>query len=134
LYNDITPFGTDIKIDNNFYPLVANNGELITISSIDTALQDIYLLLVTKKGSLFYDKEFGSDLPDIINNDELIEDDIENSVISALETDIRIDLNTIKVKATQDVGILRLDISFNLLADDTPYNILIPNIYEALAL
>ncbi len=62
-------FGYDIALDGAGQARVAINGELLLVSGTDTAIQDIILRLNTYIGTLFYDVEFGSRLPDWVYDD-----------------------------------------------------------------
>lgn len=57
-------WGQDIALDASGQARVAANGELVLTEGVDTGVQDIRIRLSTYLGTLFYDKTFGSLLPD----------------------------------------------------------------------
>lgn len=66
-------FAQDIALDKTGQARVAANGELVLTDGPATGVQDIKLRLSTYLGTLFFDKEYGSLLPDWMyeDNDEL---------------------------------------------------------------
>lgn len=62
-------FGWDILLDEDRRPIVAANGELVWCDGIDAAVQDIKLRVFTYLKGLFYDREFGSTIPDYIHDE-----------------------------------------------------------------
>ena len=62
-------FGSDILLDENDQAVVAANGELVWCDGLDAAVQDIRLRVFTRLGGLFYDRYFGSTIPDYIHDD-----------------------------------------------------------------
>ena len=65
--NDI--FGSDILLDEDRLPIVAANGEMVWCDGITAAVQDIKLRVFTYLEGLFYDREFGSTIPDYIHEE-----------------------------------------------------------------
>ncbi len=65
--NDI--FGFDILLDEDRRPVVAANGELAWCDGLAAAVQDIKLRVYTYLRGLFYDREFGSTIPDYIHDE-----------------------------------------------------------------
>lgn len=65
--NDI--FGSDILLDEDRQPVVAANGELTWCDGLTAAVQDIRLRVFTCLEGLFYDREFGSTIPDYIHDE-----------------------------------------------------------------
>lgn len=57
-------WGQDIALDESGQARVAANGELVLTEGVETGVQDIRIRLSTYLGALFYDKTFGSLLPD----------------------------------------------------------------------
>ncbi len=62
-------YGQDIKLGDDGQAIVAANGQLVLTEGIETVLQDIRLRFMTPLGSLFYAKNYGSDLINF-NRDE----------------------------------------------------------------
>lgn len=62
-------FGSDILLDENRQAVVAANGELVWCDGITAAVQDIKLRVYTYLEGLFYDREFGSTIPDYIHDE-----------------------------------------------------------------
>ena len=62
-------FGSDIKTGEDGQALVAANGELVLTNGVETGLQDIRETIITPRGSLFYDIEFGSRIHDWIHEE-----------------------------------------------------------------
>lgn len=65
--NDI--FGFDILLDERRQAVVAANGELVWCDGLTAAVQDIELRVYTYIEGLFYDREFGSTIPDYIHDE-----------------------------------------------------------------
>lgn len=85
-------FGQDISLNwSTMQPRVAANGELILTDGPATGVQDIVLALKTYLGSLFYDVEHGSTLPDWIKaeNTEAARLSFEAEVRRVLRSDPR---------------------------------------------
>ena len=57
-------WGQDIALDNDGQAKVAANGCLILTEEVETGLQDVFLRLFTRLGTLFYDADFGSLISD----------------------------------------------------------------------
>lgn len=55
-------YGLDMMLDESLQAVVAANGEVAVTEGAMAAIQDIRLRLATPLGSLFYDKEFGSEI------------------------------------------------------------------------
>lgn len=66
-YDDI--FGSDILLDENRQAVVAANGELVWCDGLTAAVQDIKLRVYTYLENLFYDRKFGSTIPDYIHDE-----------------------------------------------------------------
>jgi len=65
-------FGQDIALDADLQARVAANGELVLTDGADTGVQDIWLAICTYVGTLFYNAEFGSRIPDWFKEENTI--------------------------------------------------------------
>lgn len=122
--NDI--FGSDIYMDDDFKPSILNNGELRLVTGTETILQDIRLRLITLKGTLFYDTTYGSDVPLFINDDEIDNTSISSEVTRSLEADPRVEPYSVSTVIERNMDEISIVVSFQLIGNDTPYNITIP--------
>jgi phage baseplate assembly protein W len=117
--NDI--FGGDIPLDENRRAVVAANGELVWCDGIAAAVQDIRLRVYTALGGLFYDRLFGSAIPDFIHD----ENTKSNRLSLNAEVRRRLELDARVLSGSVSSKILRWDesgivIEASWLFHDTP--------------
>jgi hypothetical protein len=121
-------FAQDIALAASGQAKVAANGELILTTGPETGVQDIRLRLTTYIGSLFYDKEFGSTLPDWImdENTELARLGFNAEVKRRIGEDPRVQAGSVacRVSAWDDQG-LRAEASFWFIGEDHARNLVI---------
>ena len=123
----MTIFGQDIALDDEQQAKVLANGELALTSGVDTAVQDVFLRLITPLGSLFYDPEYGSRLYEIIHEDahELMKISLPNEIARRLELDSRIVLGSVKAEVNNEVEKAIITVSWRFIDDDVPYNLVL---------
>ncbi len=123
----MTIFGQDIALDDEQQAKVLANGELALTSGVDTAVQDVFLRLITPLGSLFYDPEYGSRLYEIIHEDahELMKISLPNEIARRLELDSRIVLGSVKTEVNNEVEKAIITVSWRFIDDDVPYNLVL---------
>lgn len=105
---------TDIALDAEG-EIILEYADVALVEGKDCLLQDIKTRLMTDIGALFYDTSFGSGILRYIRApaDELTMLELKAAVKDALETDPRIDNNSVAVKVSADKeGILTAAISF----------------------
>jgi len=121
-----TDFGADFKLDQQYNPLFAANGEAIMINGSESAAQDIAIALKTPKGSLFYDDEFGSDLF-LYADDE--DSDMKRmhlciDINDTIHADPRVDYNSAYSQVDSwETGSIKLNSQFMLNGDAKSYRI-----------
>jgi len=121
-------YGQDILLDEQLQAIVAANGEVMVADGIQTAVQDIRLRLSTPLGSLFYDRDFGSRIPDFFHAENTLgnRQALCVEVVRRLNLEPRVDTGTptCKVMAWDYMGVT-LMATFNLIDEDHPYNLVI---------
>jgi len=96
-----TDFGSDIKLGDNYDPIITATGEPVIIAGPASVAQDVRLAIQTPKGGLFYDPEFGSDVVDYVHDDctdtnlRHLEIDLADSILS----DPRVEYNSVSISA-----------------------------------
>jgi len=121
-------FGQDIALDESMQARVAANGELVLTVGTETGLQDVKLRLFTYLASLFYDKNFGSLLPDWIYEDNTEENRIgfAAEVKRRLNLDPRIQPGTVSCSVTDwDETSIQAEASFDFIDTDHTENLVI---------
>jgi len=121
-------FGQDIKLDETGQAMVAANGELLLTTGTDTGSQDIKLRLATPLGTLFYDKEFGSNLHEWKND----ENSLSRRMGFCTEVTRRIRLDPRVVPGSESCSILSWDekgiktqVSWRFVNESHIYNLVI---------
>lgn len=116
-------FGSDILLNDNLEVCLSANGELQVVNSTDTVFQDIKLRLLTKKGTLFYNEEYGSNLPDFIMDDNIDETSLISEIIRTVESDTRVEPYSVKVNILKnEMGKIEAEITYQLIGYDTNIN------------
>lgn len=121
-------WGQDIALDGNGQAKVAANGELVLTDGVDTGVQDIALRLFTYLGTLFYDLDFGSLLPDWyqeestpVNRAALL-----GEITMRIEADPRVAIGSVKCKllAWNEKGVT-IDAAWKFIGEDHPLNLIL---------
>lgn len=118
---------TDIALDAEG-EIVWEYADLALVEGKDCLLQDIKTRLMTDIGALFYDTAFGSGVLRYIQApaDELTLLELKAAVKDALETETRIDNNSIAVKVSADKkGVLTVLISFVIAENGNNVNLVL---------
>lgn len=118
---------TDIALDAEG-EIVLEYADMTLVEGKDCLLQDIKTRLMTDIGALFYDTAFGSGVLRYIQApaDELTLLELKAAVKDALETEPRIDNNSVAVKVSADKeGILSAQISFMIAENGGAVNLVL---------
>lgn len=118
---------TDIALDTEG-EIVLEYADMALIEGKDCLLQDMRTRLMTDIGALFYDTAFGSGVLRYIRApaDELTMLELKAAVKDALETEPRIDNNSVAVKVSADKeGILSAQISFMIAENGGAVNLVL---------
>ncbi len=121
MMNDI--FGSDILLNDNLEVMLSSNGELQLVNGTNTVFQDIKLRLLTKKGTLFYNEDYGSNLPDFIMDDSIDETSLVSEIIRTVESDAKVEPYSVKVNILKnETGKIEAEITYQLIGYDTDIN------------
>lgn len=119
-------FGQDIALDTELQARVAANGELILTDGADTGVQDIWLAIYTYMGTLFYDTEFGSRIPDWFKEENTTANRLGfiAEVKRIVRKDPRVQPGTERcsISAWDNTGITA-EAAWQWIGDDHPYNL-----------
>ena len=121
-------WGQDIALDDDCQAKVAANGELILTSDVDTGVQDIRLRLLTYLGSLFYDLDFGSLIPDWFYEDStpLTRDAFISEIVMRVEADPRVVVGSVFAKIIAwDEKSISATIDWKFIGEDQPMNLVL---------
>lgn len=121
-------WGQDIALDDACQAKVAANGELILTSDVDTGVQDIRLRLLTYLGSLFYDLDFGSLIPDWFYEDStpLTRDAFISEIVMRVEADPRVIVGSVSAKIIAwDEKSISATIDWKFIDEDQPMNLVL---------
>lgn len=129
--------GTDIALDAEG-EIVLEYADLALVEGTGCLLQDMRTRLMTDTGALFYDNSFGSGVLRYIqaSADELTLLELKAALKDTLETESRIDSNSVAVKVSADKeGILSAQISFVIAESGNNVNLVLRldgtiNLYE----
>lgn len=122
------PWGQDIALDHNGQAKVAANGELVLTDGVDTGVQDIMLRLFTYLGTLFYDSEFGSLIPDWFYEEstKASRAAFVNEVARRVEMDPRVVLGSVKAKLLKwDGKSIDVEVFWRFIDVDHPMNLVL---------
>lgn len=129
-------WGQDIALGANGQAKVAANGELVLTDGTDTGLQDIALRLFTYLGTLFYDLDFGSLLPDwyFEESTPLTRATLLSEITSRIEADPRVSVGSVRCKLLGwDEKGVNVQAFWKFIDDDQPYNLVLQldkNVHE----
>ncbi len=121
-------WGQDIALDDDCQAKAAANGELVLTSDVDTGVQDIRLRLMTYLGSLFYDLDFGSLIPDWFYEESttLTRDAFVAELISRVESDPRVAVGSVSAKIIAwDAKSISATIDWKFISEDQPMNLVL---------
>ncbi len=121
-------FAQDIALDATMQARVAANGELVLTDGPETGVQDIKLRLFVYIGSLFFDKVFGSLLPDWVleDNTETVRIGFGAEVKRRLNEDPRVQPGSASCSVTDwDELSIRAEAQFQFIDTDHAYNLVI---------
>lgn len=120
--------GEDILLDEAMQAVITANGEAAVSSGIETALQDIRLRLLTPLGSLFYDKEFGSEIINFVKEENTPGSRLAlvAEVKRRVNMDPRVSFGTVtcEILSWDHTGITLLT-KFELIEEPNPFNLVI---------
>lgn len=121
-------WGQDIALDESGQAKVAANGELVLTDGVDTGVQDIMLRLFTRLGTLFYDNEFGSLIPDWFYEESTksSRDGFLNEVSRRVELDPRVVAGSVRTKLLKwDEKSIDVDVFWRFIDVDHPLNLVL---------
>ncbi|BFH11081.1 hypothetical protein J6TS7_02810 [Paenibacillus dendritiformis] len=115
----------DIRLDANWQPAAAANGDALLVTDYDCLFQDIRLEALTQEGELFYDESWGWSLLEFIQSqdDELTHLEIQQRVKEKLERRIEIDADTIQVVTAFRGDAITVHASFSFRGDERLYEL-----------
>ncbi len=122
----MSDFGKDILLNEDGQAAVAANGELVWCDGETAAVQDIRLRVLTMLGGLFYDRRFGSTIPNYIFGDNTKANrlSLQAEVKRRVEMDARVAGGTVaSVIRSWDERGLALDIGWRFKDSSGPQNI-----------
>ncbi len=121
-------WGQDILLEPSGQAGIGLTGELDLTHEVETGLQDIRLRLFTRVGSLFYDRAFGSYVPDWIKEEYTPHNALafETEVRKRVTMEPRVESGSVKCKAKgcKD-GTMEAVVYFRFLNDRTVYNLVL---------
>lgn len=121
-------WGQDIALDENGQARIAANGEIILTSDVDTGVQDIKLRLFTRLGTLFYDLDFGSLIPDWYYEDStpLSREAFLAEVTMRVEADPRTVIGAVRSTLLGwDEKSISVAVSWRFIGEDHPFNLVL---------
>lgn len=121
-------WGQDIALDQDGQAKVAANGELVLTEGVETGVQDILLRLFTRLGTLFYDLDFGSLIPDwyLEESTEATRKSFLQEVTRRVEEDPRVVFSSVRSKLIKwsELGI-EVEVSWRFIDVDQPLNLVL---------
>ena len=121
-------WGQDIALDVNLQAKVAANGELVLTENVETGVQDIRLRLMTYLGTLFYDLDYGSLIPDWFYEDStpVTRDAFIAELIMRVEADPRVEFGSVSaaIIAWNEKSI-SATIDWKFIDEDQPMNLVL---------
>ena len=121
-------WGQDIALGTDGQAKVAANGELVLTDGVDTGMQDIALRLFTYLGTLFYDLDFGSLLPDWYYEDStpLTRSTLLSEITGRIESDPRVVVGSVKCKLLSwDEKRVDIQAFWRFIDEDQPFNLVL---------
>ena len=116
--------GIDIRLDNNFQPVVSSGDFSITTEE-EGLIQEIKLEALTQEGELFYDKKYGWSLYDFIHADEddLIKIEIAQRCKTKLSKYNYVNQDSVSISINFGDGSIGISILFKIINSDIVYNL-----------
>ena len=121
-------WGQDIALNAAGQARVAANGELVLTDGVDTGVQDIRIRLSTYLGTLFYDKTFGSLLPDWFYEDstESSRAALCSELVMRTEEDPRVMPGSVSASILKwDDREIMVRVSWRFISEDSPMNLVL---------
>ena len=121
-------WGQDIALNEAGQARVAANGELVLTDGVDTGVQDIRIRLSTYLGSLFYDKTFGSLLPDWFYEDstESSRAALCSELVMRTEEDPRVTPGSVSAAVLKwDDRQIMVRVCWRFINEDSPLNLVL---------
>lgn len=130
--NDTDIWGQDIALDASTpgigQALVSAAGELVLTDGPETGIQDIRYRIQTYLGTLFYDGNFGSLVPDWImdGNTTASRMALEAELVMRIEQDPRVRLGSVSAATlVWDERRVIIQASWEFITEDQPYNLVL---------
>lgn len=121
-------FGQDIRLGDDWQALVAADGSLVLTQGEDTGVQDIKLRIWTFVGRLWFDREFGSMIPNWIKEENTLVNRIgfEQEVKRCINSDPRVALGSVTCSVTRwnEEGITARA-TFRFIDEDHTHNLVV---------
>lgn len=121
-------WGQDIALNEAGQARVAANGELVLTDGVDTGVQDIRIRLSTYLGTLFYDKTFGSLLPDWFYEDstESSRAALCSELVMRTEEDSRVTPGSVSAAVLKwDDRQIMVRVIWRFINEDSPMNLVL---------
>lgn len=123
-----TLWGQDIALDESGQARVAASGEIVLTEGVDTGVQDIRLRLFTYLGSLFYDTDFGSRIPDFVQEESTptTRAAFVAEVVMRVELDPRVVTGSVRCRVlTWDEASIMAEVRWHFMDEDSPFNLVL---------
>ncbi|CAH8721366.1 DUF2634 domain-containing protein [Paenibacillus melissococcoides] len=116
---------SDIRLDANWQPAAAANGEALLVTDYDCLFQDIRLEALTQEGELFYDESWGGHCWSLSSRRMMSSRGWKSStrVKEKLERRIEIDADTIQVITAFRGDAITVHASFRFRGDERLYEL-----------
>ena len=121
-------WGQDIALDSSGQACVAANGELVLTEGVETGVQDIRIRLFTYLGTLFYDKTFGSLLPDWFYEESTASSRAAlcSELVMRTEEDPRVTPGSVSASILKwDDRQIMARVSWRFIGEDSPLNLVL---------
>lgn len=121
-------WGQDIALNAIGQANVAANGELVLTDGVETGVQDIRIRLFTYLGTLFYDKTFGSLLPDWFYEESTLSTRAAlcSELVMRTEEDPRVAPGSVSASILKwDDKLIVVRVSWRFIGEDSPLNLVL---------
>ncbi|MDI3547879.1 MAG: hypothetical protein PWR10_1531 [Halanaerobiales bacterium] len=119
-------FGSDIVFNNDFELIPA--GDIEITQGLSCLAQDIIHRLLTPRGNLFYNPDYGVDIYKYINDENTLINrmGLSQDVKKEVEKDPRVKPGSVNVDIKEwDLKIIKLLVSFTPIGQNNPLNLLL---------